>query len=282
MMLADASARMATKRRRRMLIALGVAAGAYLAVCAAARAFYPRMLFPAPRIDSEPHVDDPDATLVRFGQTSGLHWPAPSADAPTIVMFHGNGETIFHGLTMGAEMHRRGRGVLLVEYRGYGTQYGEPPTEAMLYEDAEAAIAWLAERGVSNEKLHVFGWSLGSGVAAEMAYRGRGTELVLVSPFTSITDMGRRFAPFLPVSLLMKHRLDTIGKAPSIRQPTLVIHGDADELIPFQMGEKVAAALPNAKLVRVERGHHADMFWPGSGSSPNAAALFDLITSQSE
>jgi fermentation-respiration switch protein FrsA (DUF1100 family) len=266
-----------SKRRRRMLIALGVVAGSYLALCGAARAFYPRMLFPAPRIDGEPAVDDPNAKLVRFGQTTGLHWPAPSVDAPTFVMFHGNGETIFHGLTMGAELHRRGRGVLLVEYRGYGTQYGDPPSEEMLYEDGEAAIAWLAEQGVSNDKLHVFGWSLGSGVATEMAYRKHGAKLILVSPFTSITDMGRRFAPFLPISLLMKHRLDSIGKAASIPQPTLVIHGDADELIPFAMGEKLAAAFPRAELLRVARGHHADLFWPGSGASPNAAALFDRI-----
>ncbi|MFO0741146.1 MAG: alpha/beta hydrolase [Labilithrix sp.] len=266
------------KRRRRMLIALGLALGSYLAVCGAARAFYPQMLFPAPRIDGTPQIDDPDAKLVKFGQTSGLHWPAPSADAPTVVMFHGNGETIFHGLTMGAELHRRGRGVLLVEYRGYGTQHGQTPSEEMLYEDGEAAIAWLAKQGVDDARLHVFGWSLGSGVAAEMAFRGHGSRLALISPFTSITDMGRRFAPFLPISLLMEHRLDTIGKAPRIEQPTLVLHGDADELIPFAMAEKVAAALPHGKLIRVARGHHADLFWPGSGASPTAAELFDRLT----
>lgn len=260
-----------------MLIALGVVAGSYLALCGVARAFYPRVLFPAPRIDGEPYVDDPDAKLVTFGQTSGLHWPASSAGAPTIVMFHGNGQTIFHGLPMGAELHQRGCGVLLVEYRGYGTHYGDPPSEDMLYEDGEAAIAWLAARGVTNDALHVFGWSLGSGVAAEMAARGHGSRLVLVSPFTSITNMGKRFAPFLPMSLLMSHRLDTIGKAPKIRQPTLVLHGDADELIPFTMGEEVAAALPDAKLVRVARGHHADLFVPGSGASPTADELFDLV-----
>lgn len=269
---------MATKRRGKVLTLLAVVGGSYLALCGAARAFYPRILFPAPPIEGQPPIDDPNAKLVKFGQTSGLHWPAPSPDAPTIVMFHGNGETIFHGLTMGAELHKRGRGVLLVEYRGYGMQHGAPPSEAMLYEDGEAAIAWLASQGVTDTQLHVFGWSLGSGVAAEMAYRGHGSKLVLVSPFTSITNMGKRFAPFLPVSLLLSHRLDTIGKAPSIRQPALVLHGDADELIPVEMGEKVAAALPNAKLVRVARGHHADLFWPGSGASPAANALFDLVT----
>jgi pimeloyl-ACP methyl ester carboxylesterase len=267
-----------SKRRRRVVTAIAVVAGLYAAICGVARVAYPRMLFPAPRISGSPVIDDPDAKLVRFGQTVGIHWPPPSADAPAIVMFHGNGETIFNGITMGTEMHRRGFGVLLVEYRGYGTLYGEPPSEAMLYEDGEAAFAWLDTQGIGNERVRVFGWSLGSGVAAEMAARGHGTKLTLVSPFTSVTDMGKRFAPFLPVSLIMKHRLDTIGKASKIKQPTLVIHGDADELIPFAMGEKVAAALPNAKLIRVARGHHADMFWPGSGASPGAAALFDLVS----
>lgn len=269
-----------SKRRRRIVIALAVIAGGYLALCGVARLAYPRALFPAPRITGTPAISDPDAKLVTFGATEGIHWPAPSAEARTVVMFHGNGETIFHGIAMGTELHRRGLGVLLVEYRGYGRLHGEPPAEAMLYEDAASAIAWLASAeggSVTNEKLTVFGWSLGSSVAAEMAYRGHGSRLVLVSPFTSIAAMGRRFAPFLPISLLMSHRLDTLGKAKGIEQPTLVVHGDADELIPFAMGEKVAAAIPAAKLVRVERGHHADLFWPGSGSSPTAAELFDLV-----
>lgn len=267
------------KRRRRMLIAVGVVAGLYAGLCGVARVAYPKMLFPAPRITGTPAVTDPNAKVVRFGATEGIYWPPPSADARTIVCFHGNGETIFHGIAMGTEMHARGMGVLLVEYRGYGTLHGEPPSEAMLYEDAAAAIAWLKEQGAADAKLTVFGWSLGSSVAAEMAYRGHGSRLVLVSPFTSIVAMGRRFAPILPVGLLMSHKLDTLAKAPSIKQQTLVIHGDTDELIPFAMGEKVAAAIPSANLVRVERGHHNDLFWPGSGTSPDARALFDRIAS---
>ena len=266
-----------SKRRRRIVIALAVIAGGYLALCGIARVAYPKLLFPAPRITGTPPIRDPDAKLVRFGATEGIHWPAPREDARTIVLFHGNGETIFHGISTGTELHARGLGVLLVEYRGYGTLHGEPPSEAMLYEDGEAAIAWLKEQGVADAKLTVFGWSLGSSIAAEMAFRGHGSRLVLASPFTSIASMGRRFAPILPISLLMSHRLDTLSKAPSIKQETLVIHGDSDELIPFAMGEKVAAAIPSAKLIRVERGHHNDLFWPGSGTSPDAAALLDLI-----
>lgn len=257
-----------------------VLAGGYLALCGVARALYPRALFPAPQVYGTPEIGDPNASLVTMGTTIGLYWPAPSETARTIVMFHGNGETIFHGVQMGTELHRRGLGVLLVEYRGYGTLHGDRPSEAMLYEDGESAITWLAkEKGITDDRLTVFGWSLGSSVAAEMAYRGHGSRLVLVSPFTSIVAMGKRFAPILPVSLIMSHRLDTISKAPKIEQPALVIHGDADELIPVQMGRDVAAKLPNSTLIEVARGHHADMFWKGSGTSPDAAALFEKVSS---
>jgi pimeloyl-ACP methyl ester carboxylesterase len=71
--------------------------------------------------------------------------------------------------------------------------------------------------------------------------------------------MGRHVAPFLPVTLLMSHRFDTLAKAPSIRAATLVAHGDADEVVPFPMGEAVARAIPGARFVRVAGGHHMDL-----------------------
>lgn len=269
-------------RARRVLIAISLLlGGSYLALCIAGRAAYPRLLFPAPRLDRTPPLEDASARIVELPQRDGTHthaidYPAPSG-ARTVVMFHGNGETMFDNVGHAAELRRRGLGVLLVEYRGYGTTHGSPPTEAMLYEDGEAAIAYLTrDQQVAPDRIALWGWSLGSGVAAEMASRKHGSRLVLIAPFTSTVDMGRRFAPILPVSLLMAHRLDTLAKAPAIAQPTLVIHGDADELIPFTMGEAVARALPRARLLRVHGGHHADLLYPGSGH-PDAKELFDAI-----
>ncbi|MBX3223355.1 MAG: alpha/beta hydrolase [Labilithrix sp.] len=272
---------MERRTRKRVLTFLGAALGGYLLLCVVARAAYPRVLFPAPRLDRAPRVDDPSAKLVELphadgSKTAALHYPADPG-ARTVVVFHGNGETIFHNVDHATELKRRGLGVLLVEYRGYGTTYGSPPTEEMLYEDGEAAIAYLARERVPEERVALWGWSLGSGVAAEMARRGHGARLVLLAPFTSITDMGRRFAPVLPVSLVMKHRLDTLSKAAEIRQPTLVVHGDADELIPFAMGEAVARAIPGARLVPIAGGHHADLLYAESTGRPDARALFDLL-----
>jgi pimeloyl-ACP methyl ester carboxylesterase len=177
-------------------------------------------------------------------------------------------------LWMGREFVRRGLGVVLCEYRGYGLSSGPSPSEEGLYHDAEAVLADLAARGVGPDRVALFGESLGTGVAAEMAARGRGATLVLVTPYTSMPDMGKQVTsrfPILPVRLLMRERLATLEKAPKITAPTLVLHGTDDELVPYAMGQRIAAALPHARFVSIPGGHHNDLFL-GSG-----ARLFDEV-----
>jgi pimeloyl-ACP methyl ester carboxylesterase len=247
--------------RRRITIAVATIAVSYLALCGIARVAYPRILFPAPRMDAPLPV--PGATLLDLPQKQGrstraLHWPA-RGDARTVVFFHGNGQTMYDETGLAEELSSRGLGVVLVEYRGYGISYGDPPTEESLYADAEVVLDYLASIGVGRERVALWGFSLGTGVAAEMARRDRAARVVLVAPYTSIVDMGKSWAPFLPVSLIMSHRFDTLAKAPSIKAPTLVAHGDADEVVPYAMGEKVAHAIPGAKLVTIAGGHHMDL-----------------------
>jgi fermentation-respiration switch protein FrsA (DUF1100 family) len=254
---------------------------AYVGLCLVAGLAYPRMLFPAPPLRPLPTLDA-SAERLSLPQADGthtdaIHFPPPTGGARTVVVFHGNGETVFDGLDHAGELRRRGLGVLLVEYRGYGTTHGPPPEEEALYEDGEVAIAWLLGRGVAPDRIALWGWSLGTGVAAEMAARGHGARLVLLSPFTSIVAMGKRAFPILPVSLLMRHHFDTLAKAPRIKQPTLVVHGDADELIPLAMGEAVAQALPEGRLVRVAGGHHVDLLERGTANQPSAEALLDEL-----
>src|SRR5262249_25018108 len=84
--------------------------------------------------------------------------------------------------------------------------------------------------------------------------------LILVSPYTSITAMAAGVAPFLPARWLCPDRFDTLSKAPRIHLPTLVIHGDSDEVVPFAMGQQVAASIAGATLRVVPGGHHNDLF----------------------
>jgi fermentation-respiration switch protein FrsA (DUF1100 family) len=182
-----------------------------------------------------------------------------ASGAPVVVHFHNNREMAEDSAGLAYELAARGMGVMLVEYRGYGATTGASPSEKGLYADAEAALDLLAARGVGPERIVLWGTSLGTGVAAEMARRGRGGRLVLVTPYTSIPDLVTNVAPFLPASWLVADHFDTLAKALSIRIPTIVVHGDADEIVPFRMGERVAAAIPGARFLRIVGGHHGDL-----------------------
>ncbi|HLK38793.1 MAG TPA: alpha/beta fold hydrolase [Polyangiaceae bacterium] len=190
----------------------------------------------------------------------GYYLPAPDAEAPVIVLFHGNGETMENRADLALAMHRRGFGAALVEYRGYGaSRRAPPPDERGLYLDAAASIEALVARGIGPDRIVLLGISLGTGVAAQMAACGAARALVLVSPFTSLSAEAHYVAPLLPTGWLVPDRFDTLAKAPSIRVPTLVVHGDADPLVPFDMGRRLAAAIPHAELYVVHGGHHNDL-----------------------
>jgi uncharacterized protein len=181
-----------------------------------------------------------------------------------VVLFHNNRETAEQQGDIARLLSQRGLSVLIVEYRGYGvsSDAGAAPTEDGLYLDAEAALEYLrVERDVSDpNRIVLMGTSLGSGVAAEMAARGRGSRLVLLSPYTSIPDLVTNVVPIVPATLLLGDHFNTLAKARAIQIPTLIVHGDADEIVPFVMGEKLATAIARARLLPIAGGHHGDLF----------------------
>ena len=184
----------------------------------------------------------------------------PDARAPVVVLLHGNGETMEHRAGLARDLRARGYGVALVEYRGYGlSRASPPPDERGLYMDAAAVLEALAARGVRSDRVVLMGISLGTGVAAQMATCGAARALVLVSPFTSLTDAAHHVVSWLPTGWLVPDRYDTLGKAPRIQIPTLVVHGGADDLVPLDMGLQVAAAIPRAELEVIQGAHHNDL-----------------------
>lgn len=230
-----------------------------LVLALSARGLARRLVFRTDRATSTaiPASAELTTTTARDGATvHALELPA-APGASVVVHFHNNSETMTGPLAMARALNARGLGVVLVEYRGYGISRGTPDEQG-LYDDAEAVLDALAARGIGRERVVLSGTSLGTGVAAEMARRGRGSALVLVSPYTSIPDLLTSRVPPLVADLIVPDHFETLAKAPAIVVPTLVIHGDADTVVPCAMGERVAHAIRGATFLRVPGGGHGD------------------------
>lgn len=220
---------------------------------------------------------------VRFPTSDGIElsaWYLPAAsNAPwrdTVVLIsHGNGGNISHRLTLYDLFLKIGINVLAYDYRGYGQSTGRP-TEAGTYLDAEAALAWLHQRGFANRQIVVHGESLGGAVAAEMARRHpdlRGA--ILRSTFTSIPDLGAELFPILPVRLVGRIRYDTRSKLPQVQVPILFLHSRSDTLIRFAHAESNFAAANAPKWLREISGDHNDQ--PDASPERYAAAVRELL-----
>lgn len=235
----------------------------YLALCVLVFVRQREMLFPAPPGAREPEL--PGATLLRIPGPEGstvyaLHVPAPEG-APTVVHFHGNGEQLADTAWLAQRFQDAGLGFYAVEYPGYGLAAGQGPSEKGIYAAAETALAHLqGALEVPRERTVLQGQSLGSGVAVEMAKRDRGARLVLISPYTSVTEIGARIFPLLPASLLVRDPFDSAAKAPGLRLPVLILHGTRDEIIPVDMGQRLGALFPNATVRLLDGRSHNDVF----------------------
>jgi fermentation-respiration switch protein FrsA (DUF1100 family) len=184
--------------------------------------------------------------------------PGASA-ARWLLMFHGNGGDISHGGRQEhyAALRELGLNLLTFDYRGYGESEGEP-SERGVYRDADAAYAYLRDSlGVPADRILIFGHSLGSAVAVDLASRVPSAGLILEGAFTSVPDVGQRTYFFVPVRLMARNRFDAAEKIARVSAPKLFLHATADEVIPFDLGERLYELAPGPKhFVRLDGGHN--------------------------
>ena len=188
-----------------------------------------------------------------------IAWYRPAAQGrETIAFFDGNGGALVGAVPFTRGLAAAGYGLLLVSYPGYDGNPGSP-TEAGLYDTGRSALHWLDQHGIAKPVL--FGYSLGTGVATQMALEHPAKTLILLSPFASMTRMARLDVPLVPVGLLLLDRYDSIAKIGRIHVPVLVIHGDADRVIPIAEGRALftAAQPPKRFVTRPGGGHVQDM-----------------------
>jgi pimeloyl-ACP methyl ester carboxylesterase len=155
--------------------------------------------------------------------------------------------------------------VFIIDYRGYGQSEGAPGEEST-YLDAEASWEYLVSAsGIPPERIIIFGRSLGSAVAAELALRhGDAAGLVMESGFTSVADVGKELFPYLPVGLIVRHKYATIEKVDRIGMPKLIVHSPQDDIIPYSHGVALyrRAAEPKAFL-KISGGHNSGFMISG-------------------
>lgn len=246
---------------RRVLIALGlVAVLAYAGIVGLIYAVQRSLLFPADRARATPtEAGLPDFEEVALVTADGERLPAwyrpPAPGRAVLLYFHGNGGSLRRLAPRARLLAGDGTGLLLATYRGYSGATGAPSEEG-LHRDAEAAHAWLA-RAVPAGRIVLYGESLGSGVAVRLASERPVGGLVLDAPFTSIADVARTLYWFLPVDRLLRDRFDSSSRIAGVKAPLLVLHGDADRVVPFALGERLFADAPGPKrFVRIAGGGH--------------------------
>jgi len=166
-------------------------------------------------------------------------WYAPATTKPfTIVFFHGNADFIANAAQGGDAYIAAGYGFLAAEYRGYSGLPGKP-TEKGLYADGRAYVQYLIGEGVDQGKIILFGQSLGTGVATEMAKEFRVGGLMLLSPYLSIPKVAQVHYPIFPAGLLALDRYENAKKIGSIHAPVLIANGTVDDIVPPAQGREL-------------------------------------------
>ncbi|WP_454780468.1 alpha/beta hydrolase [Legionella sp. WA2022007384] len=188
----------------------------------------------------EPKLQDfqaEDMQIIKIPVADGLtlsSWYKPPLDTkPIIVYLHGNAGHIGYRMPLVRQFLSQGFGVLLLEYRGYGGNPGKP-TESGLYKDARAAMQFLQRQGIKGNNIVLYGESLGTGVATQMATEFPVCALVLQSPYTSLTALARYHYSWIPMPMIDKY--DSLSRIQKIHVPILMLHGKLDGVVPYNQG----------------------------------------------
>jgi fermentation-respiration switch protein FrsA (DUF1100 family) len=156
----------------------------------------------------------------------------------TILYLHGNAGSLENRIHKINHFEDININFLLLSWRGFSGNKGQP-TEQGLYIDAKAAIKWLKEKGIENQNIIIYGESLGTGIATEIAQNKNYAGVILESPFTSMIEAGSSKYPIFPIKLLLKDKYESDKKIKNIKSPILIMHGEQDRIVPFRMGKKL-------------------------------------------
>jgi fermentation-respiration switch protein FrsA (DUF1100 family) len=229
--------------------------------------YHPNQKIPVPEVYGVPEM-----SVVKVPTTDGLAlhawWRAPTDVAkPIIVYYHGNAGHIGDRAGKIRAVLDAGYGVLFMSYR-YNAGVGGTPSEAGLFLDGEAAIQFLTTAGHGVEHLVMYGESLGSGVAVEMAARHNVAAVVLEAPYTNMADVAQHHYWYTPARWLLKDRFDSASRIRDVKAPVLVFHGGRDRVIPDRYGRGLYDVASQPKEFHFfENGAHNDLYDHGAAKA---------------
>lgn len=263
--------------------ALALVATAALAGCVSLDAQQRKWIFQASVLqtqDDGAHIDGFDDVWITLPDSQArLHalWAAgPTPDAPMLLYLHGARRNVEGSAFRIRQMRELGFAVLAIDYRGFGRSSDELPSEASVAEDARAGWAWLAAAHPGRER-YIFGHSLGGAIAVRLASEVDDAKgLIVEGTFTSIPAVFETMKwGWLPITPLITQRFDSADRIAQVRVPVLVVHGDADALIPPALGRALyERAQAPKRFVLVEGGTHYST--NGRGQPQYRAALREL------
>ena len=238
---------------RYVLLTAAIVALGYIAIAAAMFVFQRSLIYVPDRTRRSP-VEAGLAAVAEEVLTTPdgakliAWWLKPKPGKRTILYLHGNGGHLADRAPRFQVFQEFGIGVFMLAYRGYSGSTGEP-SETANVADAAFAFDFLTSHGVAPRDIVLFGESLGTGVAVEVAQMRPAAGIVLDSPYTSLPAAAGSHYPWLPVTWLMLDRYDTIDRIGSLHIPVLILHGEADEIVPVAMGRAVFAAANEPKRI---------------------------------
>jgi len=187
-----------------------------------------------------------------------IAWYAAAAEnKPTILYFHGNGAGLINRAERMGKYQAQGYGFFIPAYRSFAGSSGTPSEEALIA-DARLAYDYLLKQNLKPENIVVFGESLGTAMAVQLAASVKVGAVVLESPFTSAVNVGALAYPYLPVKYLMKDQYLSDRYIAKVTAPVLVVHGGRDRVVPLEMGKKMfeLANEPREFILLPEAGHN--------------------------
>jgi len=221
------------------------------------------MYFPS-RERVEPHdVGLPDVEELALQNQSGetlISWFGRAIEGkPTILFFHGNGGAVYHRAHRFRGLMASGFGVFMLGYPGYGGSDGRPSERAFL-EGAQVAYQYLRDAGLEPGDIVIYGESIGSGVAVQLATKVGAKALVLEAPLSSAADVVREHYPWLLAGFLIKDAYRSIDYIDRIDMPLLVMHGEKDQIIPLELGKTLfEEALDPKTFINLPGAGHNDL-----------------------